>query len=166
LRKNCAAQKSLRPILGRNPFGRIISFCPYCWSLSSATQIRLRHPEKIVSYSVQQAGDVNIPAEFRLAIYEDLVEQIQSSGIYAPVFRSGDHRADNISGLVTLSTKVANFKESNQAESEITAVMSSTKVRLDVKLSTRDGAILVDRLVEGKVRFFGERLNVIHDIAK
>jgi hypothetical protein len=112
------------------------------------------------------SGDVNIPAEFRLAIYEDLVEQIQASGIYARVFRSGDHRADNISGLVTLSTQVDRFKEGNQAEREIITVVGATKVRLNVKLSTRDGALLVDKQVEGKVRFFGENLDVIHDVAK
>jgi hypothetical protein len=112
------------------------------------------------------SGDVNIPAEFRLAIYEDLVEQIQSSGIYARVFRSGDHRADNISGLVTLSTEVEKFKEGNQAEREIVTVVGATKVTVDAKLFARDGNILVDKKVEGKVRFFGENLGVTNDVAK
>lgn len=112
------------------------------------------------------AGDVNIPAEFRLAIYEELVEKLQTSGIYARVFRSGDHRAGGIADLVTLNTEVEKFKEGNQAEREIITVMGATKVTLNAKLTTRDGAILVDKRVEGKVRFFGENLGVIHDVAK
>ena len=123
-------------------------------------------PASAILVEPVNSGDVNIPAEFRLAIYEALVEQIQASGIYARVFRSGDHRADNISGLVTLSSEVDRFKEGNQAEREIITVMGATKVRLNVKLSTRDGAVLVDQQVEGKVRFFGENLDVIHDVAK
>jgi hypothetical protein len=112
------------------------------------------------------SGDVSIPAEFRLAIYEDIVEKLQASGIYARVFRSGDHRADEITDLVTLNTEVEKFKAGNQPEREIVTVLGATKVKLDVKLSTRDGAILVDKEVEGKVRFFGENLGVIRDAAK
>jgi len=112
------------------------------------------------------SGDVSIPAEFRLAIYEELVENLQTSRIYARVFRSGDHRADNIADIVTLSTEVEKFKQGNQAEREIVTVLGSTEVKLHVKLSTGDGAILVDQQVEGRVRFFGENLGVIHDVAK
>lgn len=112
------------------------------------------------------SGDVAIPAEFRLAIYEELVQKLETSGVYARVFRSGDHRADGIADLVTLRTEVEKFKVGNQPEREIVTVMGATQVKLNVKLSTRDGAILVDKEVEGKVRFFGENLGVIHDVAK
>ena len=123
-------------------------------------------PASAILVEPVNSGDVNIPAEFRLAIYEDLVQKLQTSGIYARVFRSGDRRADTISGLVRLSTEVDKFTQGNQAEREIITVMGATKVKLNVKLTTRDGAVLVDKQVEGKVRFFGENLNVIHDVAK
>jgi hypothetical protein len=112
------------------------------------------------------AGDVSIPAEFRLAIYERLIEKIQASGTYARVYRSGDHRADIISGLVTLNTEVEKFKEGNQAEREMVTVLGATKVKLGAKLSTRDGNLLLNTEVEGKVRFFGENLGVTSDVAK
>jgi hypothetical protein len=123
-------------------------------------------PASAILVEPVDSGDVNIPAEFRLAIYEDIVEKLQASGIYARVFRSGDHRADGISGLVILNTEVEKFKAGNQPEREIVTVLGATTVKLGVKLSTRDGAILVDKEVEGKVRFFGENLGVIHDTAK
>jgi len=112
------------------------------------------------------AGDVSIPAAFRLAIYERLIEKIQESGTYARVYRSGDRRADVISGLVTLSTEVEKFKEGNQAEREMVTVLGATKVKVSAKLSTRDGAMLLNTEVEGKVRFFGENLGVTSDVAK
>jgi hypothetical protein len=133
---------------------------------SAATAKPNSPPASAILIEPVNSGDVMIPAEFRLAIYEALVEKIQTSGIYARVYRSGDHRADNIADLVTLSTEVEKFKEGNQTEREIITVMGATKVTLKVKLSTRDGAILVDKQVEGKVLFFGENLNVIQDEAK
>jgi hypothetical protein len=123
-------------------------------------------PASAILVEPVNSGDVSIPAEFRLAIYEDLVQKLESSGIYARVFRSGDHRADGIADLVTLSTEVEKFSAGNQPERELVTVMGATKVKLNVRLSTRDGAILIDKEVEGKVRFFGENLGVIHDVAK
>jgi len=123
-------------------------------------------PASAILIEPVNSGDVNIPAEFRLAIYEDLVEKIQSSGIYARVFRSGDRRADNISGLVTLNTEVEKFTQGNQAEREMVTVLGATKVKVSAKLYTRDGDILVNKEVEGKVRFFGENLGVTSDVAK
>jgi hypothetical protein len=123
-------------------------------------------PASAILVEPVDSGDVNIPAEFRLAIYEDLVKKLEASGIYARVFRSGDHRADGIAGLVILNTDVEKFKAGNQPEREIVTVLGWTTVKLGVKLSTRDSAILVDKEVEGRVRFFGENLGVIHDAAK
>jgi hypothetical protein len=45
-------------------------------------------------------------------------------------------------------------------------VLGATKVKVSAKLSARDGNLLVDKEVEGKVRFFGENLGVTADVAK
>ena len=123
-------------------------------------------PASAILVEPVNSGDVAIPAEFRLAIYEDLVQKLEASGIYARVFRNGDHRADGIADLVTLSTEVEKFKAGSQPEREIVTVLGATQVKLNVRLSTRDGATLLDKDVEGKVRFFGENLGVIHAVAK
>ncbi len=123
-------------------------------------------PASAILIQPVNSGDISIPAEFRLAIYEDLVQRLETSGIYARVFRSGDRRADGIADLVTLNTEVEKYKAGNQPERELVTVMGATEVKLHVKLSTRSGTILVDKEVDGKVRFFGENLGVIHDVAK
>ena len=133
---------------------------------SSAPATPKSQPASAILVEPVNSGDVAIPAEFRLAIYETLVEKLETSGIYARVFRYGDRRADGIADLVTINTEVEKFKEGNQPERELITVMGSTEVKLHVKLSTRDGAVLLDKEVEGKVRFFGENLGVIHDVAK
>jgi hypothetical protein len=53
-----------------------------------------------------------------------------------------------------------------QTLSEITRLMSATKAYLYARLTTQVGAVLVGNLAEVKVRFFGENLNVIQDVAK
>jgi hypothetical protein len=135
-------------------------------SSPAASALSKAPPASAILVEPVNSGDVSIPAEFRLAIYEYQVEKLQSSGTYARVYRSGDHRADIISGLVTLNTEVDKFTEGNQAEREMVTVLGATKVKVNAKLSERDGSILVDQQVEGKVRFFGENLGVVADVAK
>ena len=63
-------------------------------------------PASAVMVEPVDSGDVNIPAEFRLAIYEDIVKKLEASGIYARVFRSGDRRADGIAGLEVVADHI------------------------------------------------------------
>jgi len=112
------------------------------------------------------SADVAIPAEFRMAIYENLVERIQRSGLFAQVYRSGDRSAETYPNLLTLHTEVEAFKQGSQTARELTVVLGQTKVALDVKLTRRDSTAVFNQKVEGKVRFFGENLGVTHDVAK
>jgi hypothetical protein len=113
-----------------------------------------------------EAGDVRIPAEFRSAIYEFLVERVRETGTFQQVFRSGDRAADNIPGLVTLHTTVENFKEGSQMKREVTAVLGATTVEVSASVTAGDGRTLLDSRIHGKVRFFGENLGVTNDLAK
>lgn len=112
------------------------------------------------------AGDVVIPAEFRLAIYERLVERITQMGKFQRVFRSGDKAAEGFPNLVTLHTTVLKFKEGSQMKREITRVLGATRVDVSATVTGPDGKAMLDRSVQGKVRFFGENLGVTNDIAK
>ena len=113
-----------------------------------------------------EAGDVRIPAEFRSAIYEFLVERVREAGPFQQVFRSGDRAAGNIPDLVTLRTTVEKFKEGSQMKREITAVLGATSVVVSASVTARNGQTLLDSRTQGKVRFFGENLGVTNDLAK
>ncbi len=113
-----------------------------------------------------EAGDVRIPAEFRSAIYEFLVERVREARTFRQVFRSGDRAAGSIPGLVTLRTTVEKFKEGSQMRREVTAVLGATTVDVSALLTASDGRTLLDSRIHGRVRFFGENLGVTNDLAK
>jgi hypothetical protein len=113
-----------------------------------------------------EAGDVRIPAEFRSAIYEFLIERVREAGTFRQIFRSGDRAAASIPGLVTLHTTVEKFKEGSQMKREITTVLGATTVDVSASVTARDGRTLLDSRIQGKVRFFGENLGVTNDLAK
>jgi hypothetical protein len=112
------------------------------------------------------AGDVQIPAEFRAAVYEFLVIRVRESGKFQQVFRSGDRAAAGVPDLVTLRTTVEKFTQGSQIKREITTVLGATKLDVDAAVTDRTGHTLLDGHVHGKVRFFGENLGVTNDLAK
>ncbi|HYL79113.1 MAG TPA: hypothetical protein VEU96_33285 [Bryobacteraceae bacterium] len=113
-----------------------------------------------------EIGDIRIPAEFRSAIYERLIEQVNKTGKFQKVFRSGDRAAASYPNLITLHTTVQKFKQGSQMQREITTVLGSTKVDVNTMVTARGGEALFDRDVQGKVRFFGENLGATYDLAK
>ena len=136
-----------------------------------ALSIRAAEPPKKLSASAIQillveTHEVEIPAEFRYAMYEHIVEQVRKSGTFQKVFRGGDRAADAVPDLVTLHTTVEKFTEGSQTKREVTTVGGATKVDVSATLTTRDGRTVVDQKVSGKVRFFGENLAATNDLAK
>jgi len=119
-----------------------------------------------IQISMVEIGDVQIPAEFRYAVYESLVDRLRASGTFQKVYRMGDHGAEGVPDLVTLHAKVEAFKEGSQTKRQLTTVLGATTVDVVATVTARDGRTLLDQKVTGKVRFFGENLGVTNDIAK
>ncbi len=126
--------------------------------------------QKFSSSSIQiqpmDSGEVPMPAEFRVAVYENLIMQIQKTGKFQHVYRSGDKDAASAPDLVTLRMTAQSFKKGSQKKREVTTVTGSSSIILKVHITDHTGQTLVDREVEGKVRFFGENLNVTYDFSK
>ncbi len=120
-----------------------------------------------IQIDVVNVGDVSIPAEFRYAIYERLIEQVRESGIFKTVYRSGDKAAANAPDLVILKTSVDAFQEGSQMKRELApVVVGATKVDVTTQLIGKDGKTLLDQKMTGKVRIFGENLGATNDLAK
>jgi hypothetical protein len=49
---------------------------------------------------------------------------------------------------------------------EVTTVAGATSIKMKIQFSSRDGKILLEKDVEGKVRFYGENLRATSDLAK
>ena len=102
-----------------------------------------------------------------LAVYEFVVIRVRESGTFGHVYhRSGDRAAEGVPDLVTLHLTVEGYKQGSQMKREITTVLGHTKVDLAATLTAHDGKTLLDRKVNGRVRFFGENLRVTSDLAK
>ncbi len=112
------------------------------------------------------AGDVSIPAEFRLAIYERLIQKVRMDGAFQKVYRSGDRDAKAVPDLVVLRTTVDKFKQGNQLQRELTTVTGGTTVTVTTTVTAPDGKVVLTNDLSGKVRFFGENLGVTNDMAK
>jgi len=111
-------------------------------------------------------GDVPMPPEFRVAIYENLIAQIEKTGKFQHVYRSDDKDAASVPDLVTLRTTAQSFKKGSQKKREVTTVAGSSVIILKVHITDHAGQTLVERNVEGKVRFFGENLRATYDFSK
>jgi hypothetical protein len=111
-------------------------------------------------------GDVKLPPEFRVAVYEYLLAAVSKSGKFQHVYRSGDRAATAAPDLVIVHMKVRGFKQGSQRTREVTTVVGATSVTLGVQVTRRDGSVLVERDVEGRVRFFGTNLRATLDFSK
>ena len=58
------------------------------------------------------------------------------------------------------------FERGNQTTRAVTTVAGATKVKVHLKVSTRDGNTLVEKDVQGTARFFGENLKATYALAK
>ena len=126
--------------------------------------------QRVSSSSIQiqpvDPGDVPLPAEFSVAVYENLITQIGKTGKFQHVYRSGDKDAASVPDLVTLHTTAKSFTKGSQKKREVTTVSGSTQLTLAVHITDHAGQTLVDRDVQGKVRFMGENLRATYDFSK
>jgi hypothetical protein len=150
----------------RATFVFIASFSALSASAVAQTAAKPKISVSAIQIAMVEAGDVQIPAEFRYAVYEQLVERVRASGAFQKVFRVGDRGADGVPDLVTLHTTIESFKEGSQTKREVTTVLGATRVDLTASVTGRDGHEIINKKVTGRVRFFGENLGVTNDLAK
>jgi hypothetical protein len=127
-------------------------------------------PQKLTASAIQiepiESGDIVIPAEFRYAMYERLIQRVKADGEFQQVLRSGDREANKISDLVVLHTKISRFKQGSQTQRELTTVTGGTRVDVTATVERKSGGVLLNNSITGRVRFFGENLGVTNDLAK
>jgi hypothetical protein len=139
-------------------------------ALIPALAVAADKPEKLTAAAIQiepiEAGDIVIPAEFRYAIYERLIERVKADGEFKQVLRSGDRTAQGIPDLVVLHTKISRFKQGSQTQRELTTVTGGTRVDVTTTVDRKGGGTVLTKDITGRVRFFGENLGVTNDLAK
>jgi hypothetical protein len=127
-------------------------------------------PQKFSASAIQiervDSGAVALPPDFRLALYENLIEEAKKTGKFQRVYRSGEQGAADVPGLVVLRATTTGFMAGSERKREVTTIAGATSIKVRVQITNRDGQRLVDREVEGKVRFFGANLRATYDLSK
>ena len=125
-----------------------------------------KSPSSAIEVEIIQPGEINLPAEFQVALYENLVQQLQKEGSFSQVYRDGDRNATGASDLVILHTAVTGFKKGSELERNVTTVGGATSITVHCKFTDKEGKVLLERDITGKVRFFGDNLKATNDFAK
>ncbi|HXC61224.1 MAG TPA: hypothetical protein VNV63_00995, partial [Nitrospiria bacterium] len=107
-----------------------------------------------------------IPEDTRISIYENVILQLIKTKKFQHVYRSGDRTAADAPDLVILHLIPEGFKPGSQKEREVITIAGATSIKVKVQLTSREGKVLLEKDVEGKVRFYGENLRATYDLAK
>jgi hypothetical protein len=114
---------------------------------------------------VDTAG-LSVTPEFRIAIYENLLDRLAESGRFSAVLREGDRRANDNLNVLILKTKVEEFTPGSEKKRAVTTFAGATKLKVMVQLCTPGGQIVLERVVEGNVRMFGSNLRATDNLAR
>jgi hypothetical protein len=118
-----------------------------------------------VQVEAVNAGEVNLAPDFKAAIYENLLEELNKTQQFKSVFRSGDRNANGLTNLLTLRTTVEAYTPGSETRRAVTTVSGATKLKVRSQLFTADGQMVLERVVDGNVRFFGSNLRATHNLA-
>ena len=111
------------------------------------------------------AGGSNMAPEFKIAIYENLVTELTKAKQFSAVLRNGDSSANGVSNLLILKTTVESYTSGSETKRAVTTVTGATKLKVRSQLCTKDGQVVLERVVHGNVRFFGGNLRATHNLA-
>ena len=113
-----------------------------------------------------QSEEFRLPAEFQVALYENLIQQVGKRAAFLRVYRDGDRNATNVADLVVLQGTVRRFKQGSEEERQVTTVAGATSITIHCRFTDSQGKVLLEKEVNGKVRFFGDNLKATYDFAK
>ena len=111
------------------------------------------------------SGNLDLAYSFQIAIYENLVDELNKTKQFQQVFRDGDLRAGALPNLLVLKTTVEKYTPGSETRRAVTTVSGATKLTVRSQLLTREGKVVFERTVNGDVLFFGSNLRATHNLA-
>jgi hypothetical protein len=111
-------------------------------------------------------GNINLASSFQIAIYENLLGELKKTKQFKQVLRDGDRNAADLAALLVLKTTIEKYTAGSETQRAVTTVSGATKLTVRTQLCTRDGKIVLERTVDGNVRFMGSNLRATHNLAK
>jgi len=121
------------------------------------------------SWSVQvdkvDTGDVNLEPAFQVAIYESLLDELSKTKRFKQVLREGDRNAADVTDLLILKTTIQKYTPGSETRRAVTTVSGATKLTVSSQLCQRNGHVVLERTINGNVRFMGSNLRATHNLA-
>jgi len=153
------------------PLRQAIGLCVYTLAFAASPLLAQKNqPAKIKASAIQvemiQSDEIKLPAEFQIALYENLVHQLEKKGKFEHIYRDGDRNASGVPDIVVLHSSVRGFKAGSERARQVTTVAGATSITVHCHFTRPDGQTLLERDVHGKVRFFGGNLRATYDFAK
>ena len=111
-------------------------------------------------------GQLYLGHSFQVAIYENLLEELNKTKRFKYVLRDGDSKASEIPDLLILKTMVVKYTAGSETQRAVTTVSGATKLTVRSQLVTREGRIVLESTVNGNVLFFGSNLRATHNLAR
>jgi hypothetical protein len=135
---------------------------------NAQSQTAAPSPKKasVIQVLMIQSDEIKLPAEFQISLYENLIQQLEKKGGFQHVYRDGDHNADAVADLVVLHSTVRGFKKGSEMERNVTTVAGKTSIDVHCQFTDKDGKSVLERDLNGKVRFLGGNLRATLDFAK
>lgn len=148
----------------------LLSFAMVFLFAGSTASAQDKAQAKIQSSSIQilmvQSDEVKLPIEFQMALYENLIEQVQKTNKFQHVYRDGDTNAASAADLVTLHSNVFGFKQGSEGKRQVTTVAGATQIKVHVLITDKAGKQVLSQDTTGNVRFIGGNLRATFDFAK
>lgn len=120
------------------------------------------------SIEIEMVGvdSLSVPREFQVSLYENLLRTINENGNFDVVYRDGNRNAQTDENLVRMHSTITAFQEGSERDRQVTTVKGATKIMVHCQFTDKQGTVLLDRDIQGKVLFFGNNLKATEDFAK
>jgi len=125
-------------------------------------------PKAKTSIEIDMVGveDVSVPEEFQVSLYENLLQQMNKRSDFDVVYRDGDRNAQSKDNLLLMHSTITGFRKGSERDRQVTTVKGATKIMVHCQFTDKQGRVLLQRDIEGKVLFFGNNLKATEDFAK
>jgi hypothetical protein len=131
------------------------------------------------------AGDVSPDPSFESALHKNLMRELARTKRFKQVLLSGDRNANEVPELLILKTTVQEYAPGGETRGTAlddagllgdvgglflrlcgrTTVSGATQLNARIQLYTREGHLVLNRVVEGDVGFTGDNSRATHNLA-
>jgi hypothetical protein len=113
-----------------------------------------------------ESNEVKLPLQFQVALYENMIEQVEKTKKFQHVYRDGDRAAADAPDLVILHSNVFGFKKGSEEARQVTTIAGATQIKVRCDFTDKNGKSYGVQDVTGSVRFIGGNLRATLDFGK